>query len=142
MTVIQKTLIFKLDSATYTLKFPNVGEYMDIENMRIALTNGAYTDMLRTGLKSAHFAVDLVDAMSILYVLAPTLRTDLSVSNYNDLDLFLAKKVVKAYKEQIKPWFDKIMDELLKDEDVPAPLVSKKKADANEAEEAGSTVNL
>ncbi len=127
MTILQKNLVFKLDGNQYEIKFPNVGQYMDIENMRIGLTNGAYVDLIRTGLKSAHFQVDLVDAISVLYVLVPNLRGDLNVTNYNDLDVFTAKKIVNVYKRDIKPWFEGLMEELLKDEEIPEPIQPKKK---------------
>lgn len=138
MAVLQKTLVFKLDGNQYEMKFPNVGQYMDIENMRIGLTNGAYTDLIRTGLKSAHFQVDLVDAISILYVLVPNLRSDLNVSNYNELDVFVAKKIVSVYKREIKPWFEALMEELLKDDEIPEPIKPKKKKE----EETGSHIDL
>jgi hypothetical protein len=125
MTVLQKNLVFKLDKNQYELKFPNVGQYMDIENMRIGLTNGAYTEMLRTGLKSSYFNIDLVDAISILYVLVPNLRNDLNVTNYNELDVFMAKKIEKAYKNEIKPWYDSLMDKLLADEEIPEEIQPK-----------------
>ena len=140
MEILQKTLTFKLEKSTYTLTFPNVGQFMDIENMRMGLTNGAYTDLLRSGLKTSHFQVDLVDALSILMVLVPEIRKDLLVTNYNDLDIFLAKIVVKAYKKDVKPWFDGLMATLLEDDDIPEPLEAKAKE--GEASESGNTLDL
>lgn len=131
----QKTIQFTLEGNKYDAKFPNVGQYLDIENMKMALTNNSYSDMIRSGLKTSYFAIDLVDSLSFLYVMVPTLREDLNVRNYNDLDPFMAKKIVKVYKAQIKPWYDDLMTELLKEEDIPEPIKPSKKEGVGEDDE-------
>lgn len=128
MSLLQKNLIFKLEGTSYEVKFPNVGQVIDMENMKMSLTNGGYVEMLRSGLKTSYFVIDLVDSVSFLYILVPSLREDLNVRDYNELDPFMAKKIVKVYKSQIKPWFDGLMDELLSDDDIEQPLPEPEKA--------------
>lgn len=118
--MIQKKKTFEISNVKYEVSFPTVGQYFDIENMKMMLTNNSYGDMLRSGLRTAYFAIDLVDCISLFYVLVPDLRKDLNVRNYNDLDPFLAKKIVKAYKSQIKEWYDELLEELLREDEVPA----------------------
>jgi hypothetical protein len=130
-----KTIQFVLEGVTYNAKFPNVGNYLDIENTRMMLTNNSYADLLRSGLKASWFAVDLVDAISFMLVMVPNLRVDLNVKNYNDLDPFEAKKIVKVYKKQIKPWYEGLMDELLKDEEIEVPQPPDPKGDEPNSKE-------
>lgn len=111
--MLQKQKQIIIEGNTYSIEFPNVGQYLDIENMKMMLTNNTYSALLQSRLRTAYFAIDLVDAISVMYVLIPGLRKDLNVKNYNELDTFMAKKIVKVYQEQIKPWYDELMNDLL-----------------------------
>lgn len=117
MTMIQKSKSISVEGVSYELKFPKVGQYLDIENMKMMLTNGMYADMLQSRVTTAFYAVELVDAISLFYVMIPQLRDDLNVKNYNELDSFLAKKIVSVYRKQVKEWYDGLLDELLKIDD-------------------------
>jgi hypothetical protein len=78
--------------------------------------------MLRSGLKSAYFTTELVDTISFFWVLIPEIRQDLEVKSYVDIDPFIAKNLIKVYREQFKPWYENLYSELIKDEignDVP-----------------------
>ena len=108
-----KTKKFELEGVQYEITFPNVGQYLDIENMKMALTNNTYSTMLQSRLRSSFFALDLVDSISIMYILVPSLRKDLNVKEYTELDPFMAKKLISVYQKQIKPWYDELMAELL-----------------------------
>jgi hypothetical protein len=116
--MITKSIKFVIDKVNYDATFPNVGQLLEIQNLQNLLTNNSYASMLQSGLKSAYFALDMVDAISFLFVMVPQLRKDLNVTNYNELDPFLAKKIVSAYKKQIRPWYNELMDELLKDDEI------------------------
>lgn len=111
--MLQKQKQIIIEGNPYNIEFPNVGQYLDIENMKMMLTNNTYSALLQSRLRTAYFAIDLVDAISVMYVLVPGLRKDLNVKNYNELDTFMAKKIVKVYQEQIKPWYDELMNDLL-----------------------------
>jgi len=111
--MLQKQKQIIIEGNSYNIEFPNVGQYLDIENMKMMLTNNTYSALLQSRLRTAYFAIDLVDAISVMYILIPGLRKDLNVKNYNELDTFMAKKIVKVYQEQIKPWYDELMNDLL-----------------------------
>lgn len=48
--------------AKLNVKFPNVGEMIDIENLKTAYSGGRYGVMLASGVKSMIYAVDVIDA--------------------------------------------------------------------------------
>jgi len=115
-TKIQKTIKVIIEEKEYIVKFPNVGQLLDIENMKMALTNNTYADLVRSNLKTSFFATEIVDAIAHFWVLIPNFRADLDVKSYTDLDPFLAKKLVKIYKTQFQKWYDGLMAELMADE--------------------------
>lgn len=110
----------------YIVKFPNVGQLMDIESMKVALTNNNYTDMAFSGLKVHVFQLDLADAISYLGTLAPDLLKNLEIKNWRELDALRAKKLVDVYKKEFIPWFKPILDELTKIEGTDDEPKSKK----------------
>lgn len=124
-----------IEQNTYSVKFPTIGQMMDIENMKMALTNGSYADMLRSGLKSSFYNTEMVDTISHFWVLIPELRTDLAVKTYTELDPFLGKKMLKVYRQQFLPWYEVLMTELMSEEiDNKVPAI--------EEEEQSDTIDL
>jgi len=109
--MIKKTLITVANN-DYEVNFPNVGQLQAIEAMKLALTNGRYVDMTLGGLKTHNFALDSADAISYLSILIPELRKDLQIKSWNDLDPFVAKELIKAYKGKFMTWFKPIIDDL------------------------------
>jgi hypothetical protein len=112
----KRTIQIRIETNVYNVNFPNVGQMMDIENMKMSLTNGSYADMVRSGLKSSYYNTEIVDTIAHLWVLIPELRADLQVRNFSELDPFVAKKLLKVYREQFTPWYEKLMKELMSEE--------------------------
>jgi hypothetical protein len=116
----QKLINFKGND--YIVKFPNVGQLMDIENIKMSLTNGKYVEMAISVLKIHIFQLDMIDAISYFSILCPEMKTNLGIKNWRDLDASLAKEITSVYKKQFIPWFKPILDDLLKiEEDDSAP---------------------
>jgi hypothetical protein len=96
----------------YIVKFPNVGQLMDIESMKMALTNNNYSEWAFSGLKIHIFQLDIADAISYLSVLIPELKNDLGLKNWRELDALRSKKLVEEFKKSFIPWFKPLLDEL------------------------------
>jgi hypothetical protein len=109
--MIKKTII-KVLGKDYEISFPNVGQIQDIEAMKLAITKNKYAEMAISGLKTQGFALDLADAIAYLSVLIPSLQKDLNVSNWRELDSFIAKKLIIDFKENFYTWYKPIMDDL------------------------------
>lgn len=114
---MRKTINFKVEGNSYSVNFPNVGQYLDIEQNKMMLTNNGYESLVLSRLKTSLFALDLVDAISFLRVMCPELTKDLNEKSYLDIDLSKSKTLVTAYKKQIQPEYDAYMLSLMLDND-------------------------
>ncbi|NCU26939.1 hypothetical protein EOM86_09505 [Candidatus Nomurabacteria bacterium] len=113
---MEEKKMFEFGGNTYTIEFPNVGQYLDIEAKRIQFSKGTYNGMIQSNLKSSGFALDLVDMAATLSVLCPDLMKDLKSGNLFALGILDAKRLVEAYNQQLRGWMDDWMKILM---DVP-----------------------
>lgn len=109
---MERNKILKVKGKDYTLSFPSVGQMMNIETFKISYTNGKYVDMALSTLSNHGFALDCADALAYLSTLIPDLQSDLSIKNWRDIDAFLAKDLIKIYKNDFIPWYKPLLDEL------------------------------
>lgn len=107
--MIQRDIKFSIQDKTFTAKFPNVGQMIDMESLKQALTRGKYGQMAQSGVASAYFALDLVDAISFFQVCAPMVGKYFEIRDYTEVDLNVADELVKTYREVIKPWYDQTL---------------------------------
>lgn len=114
---MNRTYIIKIEENSYPVSFPTVGQIMEIESMKFALTQNRYQEMSMSGLKKTLYALDLVDTIATFFTLIPTLSKSLSVESIFDIDPFKAKELIKAYKKFNTEFFKPLMDELMKEED-------------------------
>lgn len=111
---MEKSLKLKITGKDYIVKFPNVGQILDIESLKSALTNGTYGDLVRMGTSASNQALDIADTIATFSILIPEIKESLSVKTYTEIDPFAAKPLVVAYKKQYFPWFNEINNELKK----------------------------
>lgn len=107
-----KSTIVKIKNEDFTVPFPNVGQILEIEALKLALSKESYSGMVFSGTKSSSFALDLVDTIAHLSVLIPTLKDFLQIKSFSSIDAFLGKELVIAYKKNFLPWYSKICIEL------------------------------
>ena len=69
--MIERSKKFTIGKKSFVVEFPNVGQILDIESMKQALTNNRYGIMAKSDIKSMYYALDVVDAVSFLTVVAP-----------------------------------------------------------------------
>lgn len=103
---LERTVEFKVKGNPYTMKFPTVGEFLDIESRRILFSSNTYSQMLRSQLKSSAAALDFTDMASIVTVLCPKLIEDLKAKSVLDLDIFDCKELMTVWNSDIKAWVD------------------------------------
>lgn len=87
----------------YEIKFPTNGQLIDIERMKIQLTNGTHKDML-FGSGNSQQAYFLVEAIATFTILLPNLNKDLTVSNLLELNPYQSKSILEAYEKTYFPW--------------------------------------
>jgi hypothetical protein len=110
--VIERQKKFTINGAAFIAKFPNVGQLIDLESFKQALTSNRYGQMAASGVASMYQALDLVDAIAFFQVVVPEVGKRFDIKNYTQMSLDEIKHIVDAYQNEIKPWFDKTMVEL------------------------------
>ncbi len=109
-----KTVQVDLFGTKYDVRFPNVGQTMEIEAMKMGLTNNKYDKMLFTKTKSSIRNLTLVDAVSVFTVMVPDLKKQLDAP-ITEMEMYMAIHLIKAYENDYYPWF-KELDEAIDDE--------------------------
>lgn len=111
---IQRTKNFKIDGKTFNVNFPTVGQIIDIEGLKQAMTNNKYGVMAASGIISMYYALDFVDSASFLQVCCPAVARYFNITNYMDLTPEKMEMFVNVYKEEILPWYKDTLDQLRK----------------------------
>lgn len=111
---LKDSVIVRIIDEDYTIKFPNAGQQMEIENKKMFLSDKTYRDQVLTGTRSAKYNLMLMDALAHFSVLIPNLGKKLGVENYLELPPFTAKQLVIAYKNEFSPWYQEFLRELYK----------------------------
>lgn len=109
---MERTKSFKIGQKQFTAKFPNVGQIIDLDAMKQALSGNRYGSMAASGLASAYYALDLIDAISFYQIVCPEVGRYYDIKNYADLELDKVEDLMKAWKDEIQPWFIETMNEI------------------------------
>lgn len=112
MNAIQREIKFNIGERNFTAKFPNVGQMIDMESLKQALTSNRYGVMSASGVKSMYMVLDLVDAIAFFQVCVPSVGKYFDVKNYANLQLDEVRDIVETYLVQIKPWYDDLVKQL------------------------------
>jgi len=101
----------------YMIPFPDVSEHMEIESMKMALTNNRYAAMAASAsIKSVTLNLDMVDAISTFSILSEDLKKRwLSGVTLKNIDMKLGSVLAHQYSEVYSPWYDGIMSEINKE---------------------------
>lgn len=110
--MIERQKKFSIGEKTFTVQFPNVGQLIDLESLKQALTGNRYGVMAASGVASMYYVLDLVDAIAFLQVCVPSVAKYYDIKNYTTLAPEQLKELVETYQNELKPWFDGIMAEL------------------------------
>ena len=110
--MIERSKKFTIGKKSFVGEFPNVGQILDIESMKQALTNNRYGIMAKSDIKSMYYALDVVDAVSFLTVVAPEVGLHFNVGNYLSLSPEKVQEFVDVYQKEIYPWYAQTLEEL------------------------------
>lgn len=115
--MIEREITVEYNGKKFQIKFPNVGQLIDIESLKNGLTGGKYGSFAASGVKSMYFVLDIVDTIAFLTVMCPKLKNFITEEDGDKLDYTsmkpeTVKKLVDLYKKQILPWFNNIMQQL------------------------------
>ena len=103
-----ENLAFQVKGRSYAIRFPNVGDYRNIEAMKHTLSANTYGSMTMSRLATANEALDMIDIEAYLTVLCPKLLEDLRCSSFSDLGIIDYRELRDAFKKQFVPWWQNI----------------------------------
>lgn len=110
--MIERVKKFNIGKKSFVVEFPNVGQLIDLESLKQALTSNRYGVMAASGVASMYYALDMVDAIAFFQVCVPEVAKYYNIKNYTSLEPEKISDLVKVYQDEIRPWFDNIMNEL------------------------------
>lgn len=99
------------------VKIPNVGQSFKIEELKMDLTGGTYSEMSKSGLISHNYNLDLVDAISTFSVMIPKLKEILDITSFENMEMLTGKELVKAYRKYYAPFYKEFTASLYSDLD-------------------------
>lgn len=110
--MIERTKKVTIGEKSFVVNFPNVGQMIDIESMKQSLTGNRYGSMASSGIASMYMALDVVDTISFLTICVPDIAKYYNIQDYTTLPADKMNQYVKLYKDEILPWYNKILMEL------------------------------
>ena len=117
-----RTISFQIKDNQYSIDFPNTGQLIDIETLKISLARNQYEGIANARTISADYIRFLIDAIATLTVLCPTLKKDLKIESFTALDAMDSRILLQVYMKKILPWiasWEKVLNQDL-DEEVGA----------------------
>lgn len=98
-----KTISIKVDENSYVIKYPNTGQMLQVEDMKRSITKN-YDSLIIGNTLASQTAVYTTDMIAFLSTCCPTLKADLKVETFSELDAVINKKLLTLYIKEIYPW--------------------------------------
>jgi hypothetical protein len=115
--MLERELKIQVFNNTYLIKFPNVGQMLDIEARKMAITSGQYKNLMETRTVASEIALINADVIATFSILCPKMGSDLNI-DFFEMEISQSKELVKVYRETYMPWYNKWLVELSKDDEV------------------------
>lgn len=116
-----REITINIQGKEYTVKFPNTGQLIDIETMKVRLSGDAQKSLLYSSTPAGQQAFVSIEAISTFTVLCPDMIKDLNMDMF-ELSPIDLKPILKEYTDKIHPWFAEwynIINEVEEDDEKP-----------------------
>ena len=101
----QSEISISFKDRSYTVKFPNSGQFIDIEILKSNLSGGSYKNLFGSTV-SAQWARYYIDTVSTFNVLLPNLIEGLNTDSILNLSMTDSMPLVREYKDKFLPWYN------------------------------------
>ena len=99
-------LKFEVKGNTYTIKVPTPGDMIDVERMKMVLSSGYYSEMMRTSTISAQESLMVIDIQAHFSVQCPELMKDLKCEDVRKKAAEDYQALKTAYTKEFVPWWN------------------------------------
>lgn len=106
MANLDRKKVFTFKNQEYTIEFPTVGEYMEIENQKLIQSNGQWINLIKNQTVSALRSIQIIECVSTLMVLCPKLFGNMKVTSYKEIDALDFVELLAIYNKEINPWYN------------------------------------
>lgn len=110
--MIERKKKFTIGKKNFVVEFPNVGQLIDLESLRCALSGNRYGSMIASGVVSMYNALDLIDAISFYQICAPEVGKYYNIENYTAMQMDEIAELIKAWRTEIQPWYNGVLNEI------------------------------
>lgn len=105
----KKTLYLQVtenEQREYTIDFPNTGKMLDIELMKIQVSDGKY-DTLKFSFNSMFIKQAIrIETIATFAILIPELKAEMNVKSFLELSFEQMSLLEDMYTEQFLPWYE------------------------------------
>jgi hypothetical protein len=115
---IQTKTNVTIGDTTYSIEYPNVGQVLDIENLKILLSGDMYSSLVKSVHKTGLDLLNLIDGVAYFSVLADGFKKKYDIEKFTAMGGVEQAQIKQAFVKQFWPWFVKIEQELNKPETV------------------------
>lgn len=106
---LNKKLNFEFKGNSYSIEYPTVGQYLDIENEKIKLSQGNWGKLVVAGTISAYRATQIIDCVANLKILCPQIFKDMKVDVF-EIDAKDFAPLVLLFQNKVRKWYNEWFD--------------------------------
>lgn len=106
---LKQKLNFEYQGNEYSIEYPTVGQYLDIENEKIKLSKGNWGNLVISGTISAYRATQIIDCIANLKILCPQIFKDMKVDVF-EIDAKDFTSLVLLFQKVIRKWYNEWFD--------------------------------
>lgn len=110
--MLERKKKFNIGNKTFVVNFPNVGQLIDLESLRLALSGNRYGNMIASGVASMYNALDIIDAISFFQICAPEVGKHFNIENYMEMQIDELSDIMKAWRNEIQPWYNGVLQDI------------------------------
>lgn len=101
-----RSISFSIKDNNYHINYPNTGSLIDMEVMKVSLSRNTYDGIVSSRSTKAQYVQFIIDTIATFTVLCPSLRQDLKIAAFTELNVEDMNQLVKIYIEVVLPWLN------------------------------------
>ena len=111
---MNREIVVTMGGRNYTVKYPNVGQFIDIASKENVLSRGTLKDMAFSDLSYQGDAYVYVKIIAFVEVMMPELVRDLKVNSLLELDPVDFQELTNMYFDKILKWLNEWKERMQK----------------------------